>query len=56
LDKKNHIYVSRLLFLMIFGSEIGCPGMLKQAFGMESIAKINFRRYWISYDSRVDFS
>ena len=41
---------------MILGSESGCPGLQKQAFGMEGIAKINFRRNSISYDSRVEFS
>jgi hypothetical protein len=41
---------------MVFGSEFGCPGLQKQAFGMEGIAKINFRRNSISYDSRVEFS
>ena len=41
---------------MIFGSDIGWLGLSKQAFGMEGIAKINFCRNWISYDSRVDFS
>ena len=41
---------------MVFGSKFGCLGLEKQAFGMEGIAKINFRRNWISYDSRVDFS
>ena len=44
------------LFLVIFGPEFGCPGLQKQAFGIEGIAKINFRRNWISYDLRVDFS
>ena len=33
-----------------------CLGLQKQAFGMEGIAKINFRRNWISYDSRFEFS
>ena len=41
---------------MVFGSEFGCPGLQKQAFGIEGIAKINFRRNSISYDSRVEFS
>ena len=50
------ISISRLLFLMIFGSKFGCLGSEKQAFGMEGIAKIDFRRNWISYDFRVDFS
>ena len=50
------ISISRLFFLMISGSEIGWLGLQKQAFGMEGIAKINFRRNWISYDFRVDFS
>ena len=49
------IIISRLLFLMIFGSESGCPGLENQAFGKGGIAKINFCRNWISDDSRVDF-
>ena len=40
---------------MILGSESGCPGLQKQAFGMEGIAKINFRRNWISCDFRIHF-
>ena len=48
--------VSRFLFLMIFGSESGCLGLENQAFGKGGIAKINFRRNWISHDSRVHFS
>ena len=56
--KKEDLFIaiSRLLFLMIFWSKFECQGIQKQAFGMEGIAKINFRRDWISYDSRVDFS
>ena len=50
------IFISRLLFLMIFWSEFGCLGVQKQAFGMDGIAKNNFRRNWISYNSRFDFS
>ena len=50
------IFISRLLFLMILGSESGCLGSENQAFGKEGIAKINFCRNWISHDSRVDFS
>ena len=49
------IFISRLLFLMIFGSESGCLGLENQAFGMGRIAKINFCRNWISYDFRVHF-
>ena len=45
-----------MVFLMIFWFKFECQGIQKQAFGMEGIAKINFRRDWISYDSRVDFS
>ena len=58
LDIRNifFISISRLLFLLVFGSKFGCLGLEKQAFGMEGIAKINFRRNWISCDSRVDFS
>ena len=47
------ISISRLLFLLVFGSKFRCLGLEKQAFGMEGIAKINFRRNWISCDSRV---
>ena len=36
------IFISRLLFLMIFGSESGCLGLENQAFGKVGIAKINF--------------
>ena len=50
------ISISRLLFLLVLGSKFGCLGLEKQAFGMEGIAKINFRRNWIYCDSRVDFS
>ena len=55
LDKRNifFISISRLLFLLVFGSKFGCPGLQKQAFGLEGIAKINFRINWISCDSRV---
>ena len=49
-------FVSRLLFLMILGSESGCLGSENQAFGKESIAKINSCRNWISHVSRVIFS
>ena len=49
------ISISRLLFLLVFGSKFGCLGLEKQAFCMEGIAKINFRRNWISYDSEVHF-
>ena len=45
-----------MYFQMIFGSEFGCLGLQKQAFGMEGIAQIHFRRNWISYDFTVDFS
>jgi hypothetical protein len=40
---------------MIFGCKFGCLGLQKQAFGKGGIAKINFRRNWISFDSRVIF-
>ena len=50
------ISISRSFFLLIFGSEIGWLGLPKQAFGMEGIAEINFRRNWISHDSRIHFS
>ena len=42
-------------FLMIFGSESGCLGLENQAFGMRCVAKIHFRRSWMSHDSRVYF-
>ena len=54
--KDFFISISRLLFLLVFGSKFRCLGLEKHAFGMEGIAKINFRRNWISYDSRSDFS
>ena len=49
--------VSRFLFLTIFGSESGCLRFSKpnQASGSRSIAKIEFHRSWILYDSRVIF-
>ena len=49
-------FISRLLFLMILGSESGCLEMENQAFGKEDIAKINFCRNWISHVSTVNFS
>ena len=52
---KFFISISRLLFLMFFGSESGCVGLENQEFGKGRIAKINFRRSWISHDSRVNF-
>jgi hypothetical protein len=57
-QKKKFLFISisRLLFLLVFGSKFGCLGLEKLVFGMEGIAKINFCRNWISYDSRVDFS
>ena len=57
LDQKIDFFISisRLLFLLVFGSKFGCLGLEKQAFGMEGIANINFRRNWISCDSRVIF-
>ena len=50
------ISISRLFFLLVFGSKFGGLGLEKHAFGIGVIAKINFCRNWISYDSRVDFS
>ena len=50
------ISITKLFVLMIFEWEFGCLGLQKQAFGNGSIAKIKFRRKWISYDSRVDFA
>ena len=50
------IFISRLLSLMIFGSESGCLGLENQAFGKGGIAKINFCRNWISHVSRVNCS
>ena len=58
LDQKRsffHIYF-QVAFSVAFESKFGCLGLEKQAFGMEGIAKINFRRNWISCDSRVEFS
>ena len=49
------ISISRLLFLLVFGSKFGCLGLGKHAFGIGGIAKINFCIIWISYDSRSDF-
>ena len=37
------ISISRLLFLVIFGSESVCLGLGNQAFGKGGIAKIDFR-------------
>ena len=48
--------VCRSRFLKILGSESGCLGFENQAFGKESIAKINFCRNRISYVSGVIFS
>ena len=50
------ISISRLLFLMIFGSESVCLGLENQAFGKGCIAKINFCRNWISHNSGVILS
>ena len=47
------IFISRLLFLLVFGSKFGCLGLQKQAFGKGGIAKINFCRNWISDDSKT---
>ena len=58
LDQKRrfvHIY-SQVAFSMISGSEFGCLGLQKQAFGKFGIAKMSFRRNWISYDSRFNFA
>ena len=38
------------LFLKVLGSESGCLELENQVFCMGGIAKINFRRSWISYD------
>ena len=48
LEPKNvsFMFTSGLFFLMNFGSESGCQGLEKQAFGKGSIAKISFRRNW----------
>ena len=58
LDQKRFFFISisRLFFLLVFGSKFGCLGLEKHAFGMEGIAKIIVRRNWISCDSRVEFS
>ena len=43
IEKHNFfISISRLLFLMIFGSESWCLGLENQAFGKGSIAKLTF--------------
>ena len=57
-QKKVYYFMlaSRLLFLMILGSESGCLGWEDQVFGIGCIAKINFRSTWISHDPRVQFS
>ena len=58
LDKRNsffHIYF-QVALSVAFEFKFGCLVLEKQAFGMESIAKINFRRNWISCDSSADFS
>ena len=47
---------SRLLFLMIFGSESGCLGLENQAFGITGIAKINVHISLNSHDLRAHFS
>ena len=47
---------SRLLFLVIFGSEFGSLGLESQAVGMGSLAKIDFGRSWNSDDFIVDFA
>ena len=47
--------VSRLLFLMAFGSGSGYLGQQNQAFGKGCIAKINFHRSWTSNDSMAHF-
>ena len=47
--------ISRLFFLMNFGSESGCLGLEQHAFGKGRIANNNFCRNWISHDSRVNF-
>ena len=49
------ISISRLIFPMIFESESGCLGLENQAFGKGGIANIDFRRNWISHDSRFHF-
>ena len=54
LDQKSRFF--HIYFQVVFGFKFGCLGLEKHAFGMECIAKINFRRNWISCDSRVDFS
>ena len=38
----SHLIISRLFFLMNFGSESGCLGLENQASGKGCIAKINF--------------
>ena len=45
--------VSGLLILFVFGSESGRLGLESHVLGIESIAKINVHRSWISHDFRV---
>ena len=56
--KKEALFISipRLLLLMIFVYKFRWQGLQKQAFVKAGIAKIHFRRNWISYGSSFDFS
>ena len=49
------IFISRLLFLMIFGSESGCLGLENQAFGKGGVATNHFCRNRISQGLGVFF-
>jgi hypothetical protein len=57
-SEKHNLFISicRLSFLMFLGSESGCLGLKKQAFGKGGITKSSFHRNWISLDSRIHFS
>ena len=48
--------VSRLLVLMVLGSEFGCLGLENQGFVMKCNTKTNFHISWHSHDLRVHFS
>ena len=47
--------ISRLSFWFLFRLGCGCLGLENQAVGKGDIAKINFRRNWISRGSMVHF-
>ena len=47
--------VSRLIFLMLFGSGFGSPGLENQASANGCIAKISFQRSWNSNGFMIIF-